>query len=934
MMNKPERATLTEERINKIKEKYGYSSLSVFSPSFLEEYKGKITGFFPNPEQQEYLSTNMERITEFVIADRVSLGMSPFANSPETIQMDSEYVELTDDSFTIKPGYEYVETLFIHQLLHAASRQKGNNRNLTGVAEFIRDEEGKAIKGPNNKKNLALNEGLTRYFAEKISGSQVPNEVDPYAYNKNIVYILSDVLGEDILRSSYFGNGTALKETMNALAQDDGFYDDFNKRLDTIAKMESTIKRISAGKLKPVDPESLAKMKEVAEAQKTALMENLFSKVIIPQVQKIEVPEITNLQDYAQVQAHNLALQKRQEILRPILKKYPSILKSVAKYIPNHKFSDFVTDEVLVEIQKEIQTNGFNFDKVASAARRVNDSYAIGSRVRKDFLSAADEFYNANPGALEDRSTTMTPLLRRQLEKMVDVLDQLEAAAKQNPSEEMENSVRNYKEGFLRKHFQQIPNLDAEIEKIRDEKRQREKQGTQGAEVAPEIADILEAARKKGEETAHAYAGGEDPSKKTSEEETEVNKTRTFTLNDKFIIDNQTGAVIDQRNLSVSEKVENIVRATGNFDISAEPTFNKMSKNYSTSYVESLIPTLPKAKIDILKKAYGDDWQEEIQKAYEAGFNQGLNMALANARQKGLEERREIGEAVQSHTLPEEPKVAMDFEEVRYIEANFAVRKNEDGTTVVVDSVTEQPVLSERTTSATVFTEEWKKAAGERAFEPENEKIYRFVQVEATKALESSGEIQPEEVAADAEAMGEEYKVVTEQLFSSSNPTPVIANFFANQTPNAVRKEEPVVVEKEVQPEQTPQIEGGKHPVEMFHDVMGKLDTASKEEVQAQLDLFNASPVEIDGVTHHPYNDPVSAAKFNLRYFDLTGEYHPRFMEQAPIVIEGLMKDKDTLIQAGAYDQEYFDKLEKISSDIESRKIDNSPSLENTGKGK
>ena len=63
--------------------------------------------------------------------------------------------------------------------------------------------------------------------------------------------------------------------------------------------------------------------------------------------------QITDLQDYAQVQAHNLALQKRQEILRPILKTYPDILKSVAKYIPNHKFSDFVTDEVLVEIQKE-----------------------------------------------------------------------------------------------------------------------------------------------------------------------------------------------------------------------------------------------------------------------------------------------------------------------------------------------------------------------------------------------------------------------------------------------------------------------------------------------------------------------------------------------------------------------------------------------------
>ena len=179
MMNKPTRVTLTEERINKIKEKYGYSNLTVFSPSFLDDYKKKITGFFSTQEQQDYLSANMDRVTEFVIADRTSLGMSKFANSPEAIQMDSEYVELTDDSFTIKPGYEYVETLFIHQLLHAASRQKGNNRNLTGVTEFIRDEEGKAVKGPNNKKNLALNEGLTRYFAEKISGNKVPNEVDP-----------------------------------------------------------------------------------------------------------------------------------------------------------------------------------------------------------------------------------------------------------------------------------------------------------------------------------------------------------------------------------------------------------------------------------------------------------------------------------------------------------------------------------------------------------------------------------------------------------------------------------------------------------------------------------------------------------------------------------------------------------------------------------
>ena len=789
-MNRPERVTLTQERLNQIKDKKKYSIYEVFSPSFLSEYRTKIKEFFPNPEQQKYLDDNMDQVTEFIISDRSALGLSPFANSRNTITMDSEYVELTDDSFTIKPGYEYMETLFIHQLLHSATRHKGNDYNLTGVAEFIRDAEGNVAKAPNNKKNLALNEGLTRYFAEKISGKKVPNEVDPYAYNKNIVYILSEVLGEDILKNSYFGNGSNLKDMMNDLAQDENFYDDFNKRLDTIIKMETTIRKIQSGKIKPADPESLARMEAVAEAQKAALMENLFSKVIIPQVQKIEVPEITDLQDYAQVEAHNLALQKRQEVLRPILKKYPSILKSVAKYIPNHNFSDFVTDEVLVEIQREIQTNGVDFDKIAQAARKVNDSYSIGKKVSKSVIEAADEFYMANPEALQDRSTTMTPLLRRQLEKMVDVLDQLEQAAKQNPSAEMEASVKNYKDGFLSKHFHQIPNLDEEIERIRAEKRQKKANPTnpENEQTPPEVTDILEEARRNGAEAGHAYAGG-DAERQEEQQQEDVNTTRKFTLNDKFIIDNQTGTVIDQRNLSTAQKVENIVRATGEFDVSAEPEFNKMATKSATAYVEGLIPTLPATKVKILQKVYGDDWQAEIQKAFEAGYKQGLNMALANAKQKGLETRQQIGEAIQSGNLPEEPKVAMDFEQVRYVEANFDIRRNDDGTTIVVDKVTEQPVLSERTASTKAFTAEWQDKIGERAFAPESEKLYRFVQVESTKVLEAKGKIDSVDIIADAEVMGEEYKVAAEKLFASNNSNPAIGNFFSQQTPNVAQIE-------------------------------------------------------------------------------------------------------------------------------------------------
>ena len=56
----------------------------------------------------------------------------------------------------------------------------------------------------------------------------------------------------------------------------------------------------------------------------------------------------------------------------------------------------------------------------------------------------------------------------------------------------------------------------------------------------------------------------------------------------------------------------------------------------------------------------------------------------------------------------------------------------------------------------------------------------------------------------------------------------------------------------------------------------------------------------------------MSASKLNARYKELTGQNHPVFTEQAPKVIDDLMKDKDMLIQAGAYGTDYFYKIEQI----------------------
>ena len=117
------------------------------------------------------------------------------------------------------------------------------------------------------------------------------------------------------------------------------------------------------------------------------------------------------------------------------------------------------------------------------------------------------------------------------------------------------------------------------------------------------------------------------------------------------------------------------------------------------------------------------------------------------------------------------------------------------------------------------------------------------------------------------------------------------------------------------------------HPLQDFHDVLGRLDSASVEEVTQQLDYYNGDAVMINGTSYHPFNDPSTAVRLNARYHELTGQDHPRFVEQAPIVIDGLMKDKDMLLQAGTYTPMYFDKLEQIKGNIASQ-----PSLEENKK--
>lgn len=807
MIKAPERLTISQEREEKLKKQFGYTKVSVYSPSFLSEYIDKIVSFFPDPAYQEVLRTNMAQISEFVIGDRLNAGLSRLACSQDSIHMDSNYANETETTFQLIEGYEYIETIFVHELLHAAARRnQGNMRNLTGVVEFVYDENGKAV----GRKNIGLNEGITQLLAEKMTKTTLDDSIDSYAYNKKVVALLADVLGSDVITSSYFAHSDELKNMMNQLAGNPEFYDKFNKKLDTINKLEATIRKIKRGQITPKDPESVARMETVLEAQKEALMESVFANIVIPQIQKQEVKD-------------------RQTILINLSVNHGAVLKTVQKYIPNIQntqaaFED-VSDARLARIQAEISEYGIDFDKIQDATKRVNETHKLGPKIAKDLIGAIDTFYDENQESLAaDRSTTLTPLLRSQLEGFVTKLDILEEHAR---TEEDRKHIEGFKK-FLEAYFHKVPDLNAEIEKIREERKAKEKPKEEEktevkpeekpvdkkeSEISPEVRGILEAAERAGMDAARERVHRK-PEEKKEEETTKSGpvtiRERKLTLEDDFVVDNVTGEILDQRTASIYERVKNKAQTTGEFKVEDEPLVQKIAQTQNDEFIEKFVATLSAEKAMVLRNQLGPDWKEKLAETYAAGYKKGLEIELTKAKEEGLEKRKTNIETIEAGKKVETEIRPVSIEEVKFVYENFDVKTNEDGNVAVVDKVTGQVITNEETVTKVRFANEWVHAAGavqkedgtieikpELAFTAEAREVYTFVQKHTSRDLQNEGMINLPELSLNAEALGERFETVSKVLFRNPATTELVDAHFRMQTPDAKAKTEMAPVEVE-----------------------------------------------------------------------------------------------------------------------------------------
>lgn len=91
------------------------------------------------------------------------------------------------------------------------------------------------------------------------------------------------------------------------------------------------------------------------------------------------------------------------------------------------------------------------------------------------------------------------------------------------------------------------------------------------------------------------------------------------------------------------------------------------------------------------------------------------------------------------------------------------------------------------------------------------------------------------------------------------------------------------------------------------------------EKIEELLNHYCENPIVEDGYTTHPFTDPLLAEILNEAFNKEKGIDHPNYIRHQLGIIEGILKDKEILIENGAYEEEYFKKLEKIKEKIDGK---------------
>ena len=255
-------------------------------------------GFIKNSREERFIRNNLNSVKNLYVENLEEKFGTQMVSRKDSIAIDQKFVIFNSDKTKVlglkKEYYELIISQLGHELWHNAS----NSNDVHGI-----------IVNNDNKRFLALNEGITQLLAEDISGFTLSKYSDKtYRYFKYIAQILRLSTSNEILLKSYLYHTDDLKNSCNTLAGDSDFYDQFNEYLSNLLYLKKiVIRSYKAKKIeKPSDDYDKA-FNLIYRNRIVVQYKSLILNIVIPKLktltkekQKIYIESILNIfkEDY------------------------------------------------------------------------------------------------------------------------------------------------------------------------------------------------------------------------------------------------------------------------------------------------------------------------------------------------------------------------------------------------------------------------------------------------------------------------------------------------------------------------------------------------------------------------------------------------------------------------------------------------------------
>ncbi|MFI3260536.1 MAG: hypothetical protein R3Y13_02360 [bacterium] len=236
--------------------------------------------FYTNNLDANNYANRMELIEKLVVENSVEMGNARMScrYSAKTIMLDKQFVDfdVNNKPVSIKKNIsKLVESQLGHELLHSASR----SNNISGIM--------------NERRYVALNEGITQMITEDIFGYIVSPNTDSYYHYKKITKILRQTVGNDAIQKSYFEHTDDIENEINKYSSYDNFYNDltdmtyscFNIKMNGVTNNRRAINITHKKLLIQLSQRSIVlnlvipKLKQLNDEEKERYLSNILDEI-------------------------------------------------------------------------------------------------------------------------------------------------------------------------------------------------------------------------------------------------------------------------------------------------------------------------------------------------------------------------------------------------------------------------------------------------------------------------------------------------------------------------------------------------------------------------------------------------------------------------------------------------------------------------------